>query len=71
MSQPSSDFEAGVTGAQFQEVGESAEPTPIAPKAPVYRKQGFSIYSVMLILSFVFLTAAAIVLFMQVDKLSQ
>lgn len=36
---------------------------PAAAPPPAYRKQGFSIYSVMLILSFVFLLTAAILLF--------
>ena len=52
MSQPSS--EPGQFPPDFAET--SAEMQPEAP-APVYRKQGFSIYTVMLILSFVFLTA--------------
>ncbi len=73
MSQPSSNFEAGMPAADFQEVGgvdgEQDMTVPVAPQAPVYRKQGFNIYSVLLILSFVFLTTAAIVLFMQLDKL--
>jgi hypothetical protein len=33
---------------------DDAQNTPAAPAAPNYRKQGFSIYTVMLILSFVF-----------------
>ena len=50
--------------------GEGGEPqTPAAPAAPTYRKQGFSIYTVMLILSFVFLITAMILLFMEVDRL--
>ena len=38
----------------------------VAP--PEYRKQSFSIYSVMLILSFVFLFAAAILFFIDAGK---
>ncbi len=51
--------------------GESGEtpPAPVVPAAPNYRKQGFSIYTVMLILSFVFLIAAMILLFMEADRL--
>ena len=44
---------------------EAAE--PIVP-APVYRKQGFSIYTVMLILSFVFLLTAMIFLFIEAGR---
>ena len=62
----------------FEEVGidETAgeptdgTPTPQAPAAPQYRKQGFSIYSVMLILSFVFLVTAMILLFQEVGRLN-
>lgn len=41
---------------------------PSVPQAPQYRKQEFSIYSVMLIMSFVFLTAAAIIFFIDAGK---
>lgn len=58
----------------FDEVGESpingGQPAQ-RPAAPTYRKQGFSIYSVMLILSFVFLTTAMILLFQEVGRLDQ
>ena len=60
----------------FEEVGEMSgepadgTPTPQAPAAPQYRKQGFSIYSVMLILSFVFLVTAMILLFQEVGRLN-
>ena len=40
------------------------------PAAPV-KKQGFSIYTVMLIMSFVFLTVAAILIFMELGRLQQ
>jgi hypothetical protein len=78
MSLASSDFEdAGFDNAGFDDGLEtSAEvegvkgQTPV-PKAPLYRKQGFSIYTVMLILSFVFLIVAIILLFMEVDRFSQ
>lgn len=66
MSQPSSDFDGGPMGFEEdfteQPVVESAAP------ATNYRQRGFSIYTVMLILSFVFLTAAAIVLFIEAGK---
>ena len=62
----------------FEEVGideTSGEPTdgtgtPQPPAAPQYRKQGFSVYSVMLILSFVFLVTAMILLFQEVGRLN-
>ena len=41
-----------------------AEPMPAAPQ---YRKQGFSIYTMMLILSFVSLTAAAIIFYVNIQ----
>ena len=34
-----------------------------APPEKQYRKQGFSIYTLMLLLSFIFLTAASIIFF--------
>ena len=37
-------------------------------RPPAYRKQGFSIYSVMLILSFVFLLTATILFFIDAGK---
>ncbi len=64
MSQPSSDF--GEVG--FEEGYEQPPAVDTAPPAPNYRQRGFSIYTVMLILSTVFLTAAAIVLFIEADK---
>lgn len=42
--------------------------TGTASSAPV-KKQGFSIYTVMLIMSFVFLTVAAILIFMELGRL--
>lgn len=64
MSQPSSEFEE----VGFEEATEQTPAVQTAPPPPNYRQRGFSIYTVMLILSFVFLTAAAIVLFMEADK---
>ncbi len=72
MSQPSSemDFDSpdfAVTGESSYEAEQSA-PAP----APVvrYKKQGFSIYTIMLILSFVCLLAALIMLFIEAGKYS-
>lgn len=71
MSQANSDFADDIfgdamAGGGLEEQGMVAEP-PVEP-APKYRKQGFSIYSVMLILSFIFLTAAAIMFFIDAEK---
>jgi hypothetical protein len=71
MSQASSDLDDPFgnalveTGAEDQGMMTSAE---MAPPPPQYRKQGFSIYSVMLILSFVFLMTAAIMFFVNAGK---
>lgn len=64
MSLPSSDF--GDVG--FEEAYEESPAIEAAPAAPNYRPRGFSIYTVMLILSTVFLTAAAIIVFLEADK---
>jgi hypothetical protein len=48
--------------------GEEQSLVPQVPPPPAYRKQGFSIYTVMLILSFVFLTTAAIMFFIDAGK---
>lgn len=64
MSQPSSNFEE----VGFEEAYEQPAAIATAPPPPNYRQRGFSIYTVMLILSTVFLTAAAIVLFIEADK---
>lgn len=62
----SDDFGDGEIG--FEEATyEDALPTP-GPPAPVYRQRGFSIYTVMLIISFVFLTIAAILAFVESGK---
>ncbi len=64
MSQPSSNqddmFEAQALGDLTSEGGAMAEPPVVEPQ---YRKQGFSIYTMMLILSFLCLTTAAILFF--------
>ncbi len=46
----------------------AVDATPMVPQEPTYRKQGFSIYTVMLILSFVCLAAASILLLINVGK---
>ena len=73
MSQASSDFgDDPFANAMVESDPEDGmmmqEEAPMAPPPPQYRKQDFSIYSVMLILSFVFLTAAAILFFMDAGK---
>ena len=71
MSQASSDFGDDAFGDALAEPGPAeqdlATQAQIAP-APRYRKQGFSIYTVMLIMSFVFLVTAAIMFFIDADK---
>lgn len=71
MSQASSDFGDDAFGDAAMDSGfEDQGLAPMEPIVPVtqYRKQGFSIYTVMLILSFVFLTTAAIVFFVDAGK---
>ena len=77
MSLASSDFEeAGFEETGFDDGLEmpthsgAAEGDVVAPSEPNYRKQGFSIYTVMLILSFVFLLTAIVMLFMEVGRFS-
>jgi hypothetical protein len=71
MSQASSDLDDPFGNAVVEadaggDYGMS-EAEMVAP-APQYRKQGFSIYSVLLILSFVFLMASAIMFFVNAGK---
>lgn len=73
MSQPS--FEPDFAEAGFDEALTPVEAAfePDAPEqqvvaGPVYRKQGFSIYTVLLILSFVFLLTAMIFLFVEAGR---
>lgn len=76
MSQPVSDFpdsDAGFDGGfddggMFQSEAQPGMEPQIATAAPVYRKQPFNIYSVMLILSFVNLLAATIILMIEAGK---
>lgn len=73
MSQASSDFgsDDAFGDALLEPEGsdQSFAPTQQVPAPPAYRKQGFSIYSVMLILSFVFLTTAAILFFIDAGSI--
>ena len=41
---------------------------PIKPVAPVYRKQGFSIYSLFLLMSLFMLIGAIILFFVEVNR---
>ncbi len=68
-----SDFDAGFgesydDGGMFQAGAQPGMEPQIASAAPVYRKQPFNIYSVMLILSFVNLLAATIILMIEAGK---
>jgi len=73
MSQANSEFgedpfATATIDSPYEEDGMMAEQASPVSEAPRYRKQGFSVYSVMLIMSFVFLTAAAIIFFIDADK---
>lgn len=72
MSQASSDFgDDPFANAMVESPDDGMmqqEQAPVAPPPPQYRKQEFSIYSVMLILSFVFLLVASILFFMDAGK---
>ena len=62
-------FATATIDGQYEDDGMmEQQPAPMVSQAPRYRKQSFSIYSVMLIMSFVFLTAAAIMFFIDADK---
>ena len=73
MSQVNSDFgddpfaNATIEGG-FEQDPMMEQQAPVVPQAPQYRKQEFSIYSVMLIMSFVFLATAAIIFFIDAGK---
>ena len=71
MSQPSSNqnpdfFESPELGS-FDSSG--GQPLNLGPGSkPVVEKHGFTVYTMMLILSFMFLTAASILLFIDAGK---
>ena len=73
MSQPSfeelgsPDFEAPVD-SPFETGDEETAVSPAVPAAPRYRKQGFSIYTFMLIMSFISLLTALILLLIEAGK---
>lgn len=56
------------SGLEAQDWDDANAEGGIAKAAPI-KKQGFSIFTVMLIMSFIFLTAAAIMIFMELGRL--
>ena len=61
-------------GLDAQELGDGegwddSDAAAVATRQAPIKKQGFSIYTVMLIMSFVFLTVAAILIFMELGRL--
>ncbi len=56
------------SGLEAQDWDDANAEGAIAKAAPI-KKQGFSIFTVMLIMSFIFLTAAAIMIFMELGRL--
>ena len=65
---PSDDLMSADVGMQtdgFEDAGVAA----VAPTPFMYKKQGFSIYTLMLILSFIALTATAIIMFTYASSL--
>ena len=66
MSQPSSNDDGLFMDAP-QGTADVGMPEAMPTVAPQYRKQGFSIYTMMLILSFVALTAAAIIFYVNIQ----
>ncbi|MEM9411482.1 MAG: hypothetical protein AAGA30_10235 [Planctomycetota bacterium] len=56
---------------EFAETSSFDEPAPTAPATPPaqkYKQQGFSIYTIMLILAFVCLLAGMILMFVEAGK---
>lgn len=70
MSQPNTDmdFDAADFGEASFETVDSPAAAPAAPPAPRYKKQGFSIYTIMLMLSFLCLLAGLIMMFVEAGK---
>lgn len=58
MSQPSS-----IDEPMFDQPGDDASQPMLTEPTPQYKKQGFSVYTMMLLLSFLFLTTASILFF--------
>lgn len=69
MSQPSSDLDDDfVTAGVSTDEGDPSLSGSAPPPPPRYRKQGFSVYTMMLILSFLFLTTAAILFYVNIGS---
>ncbi len=70
MSQQNSESLFDSVDFQAAEPTEGYDPTEevVFAAAPVHRKRSFDAYSMMLILSFICLTAAAVILFMDAAK---
>lgn len=73
MSQASSDFGDFGDPMEYDATAASTDMTAAedfapAPQGPPLRKKGFSIYTVMLIISFVMLLVAAIMFFSQIGR---
>jgi len=64
-----SDFGDGGFGDGLEAESWDDDAAGVAAKPAPIKKQGFSIYTVMLIMSFVFLTTAAILIFMELGRL--
>lgn len=69
MSQANSNFE-DFGGSLEYDSGQPEESMPQLATAPVYQKKGVNIYTFMLVLSFIFLTAGAILLFVNMGYYS-
>jgi hypothetical protein len=66
MSQANSEFDD--FGGAIEYDGGQTEGMPQVAPAPVFKKKGVNIYTLMLILSLIFLTAGAILLFTNVSS---
>lgn len=66
MSQAPSDFTDDFGAVEYD--GQAEDMAPQVAPAPVYKKKGINIYTVMLIISFLLLTAGAILLFTKVGN---
>lgn len=70
MSQQNSNFgDDGMFGDPVDQFDQEESPNaPVINQAPLYRKQGLNVYTVMLIISFLALTTAAILSFIDVEQ---